>query len=44
MKSDKTLWKSIYMGKSNTVMGMWRFVLTNEEIDRVLEYVRSLIP
>ena len=43
-KSDKTLWKSIHMGKSNTVMGMWRFVLSDEEINHALLYVRSLTP
>ena len=41
-KSDKNLWESIHMGKANTAMGMWRFVLSDEEIDHVLLYVRSL--
>lgn len=42
LKSDKALWKSIHMGRPNTSMGMWRFVLTDEEIHDVLGYVRSL--
>lgn len=41
-KSDKELWESIHMGVSNTAMGMWRFVLSDEEIALVLGYVRSL--
>ena len=41
-KSDKELWESIHMGISNTAMGMWRFVLSDEEIALVLGYVRSL--
>ena len=41
-KLDKDLWKSIHMGVPHTVMGMWRFVLSDEEIDSVLAYVRSL--
>ena len=41
-KSDKELWKSIHKGVSNTVMGTWRFVLTDEEIDMVLAYIRAL--
>ena len=41
-KSDKDLWESIHMGVSNTAMGMWRFVLSDEEIGLVLGYVRSL--
>jgi len=41
-KSDKELWESIHMGVSNTSMGMWRFVLSDEEISAVLAYVRSL--
>lgn len=43
-KSDKELWESIHMGVSNTAMRMWRFVLSDEEIALVLEYVRSLAP
>ncbi len=43
-KSDKELWESIHMGVSNTAMGMWRFVLSDEEIALVLGYVRSLAP
>jgi len=41
-KSDKELWESIHMGVANTSMGMWRFVLSDEEIALVLGYVRSL--
>ncbi len=41
-KSDKELWGSIHMGVPNTAMGVWRFVLSDEEIAFVLEYVRSL--
>ncbi|MDH5426826.1 MAG: cytochrome c [Nitrospirota bacterium] len=41
-KSDKELWESIHMGVPNTSMGMWRFVLSDEEIATVLSYVRSL--
>jgi mono/diheme cytochrome c family protein len=41
-KSDKELWTSIHMGVSDTAMGMWRFVLSDEEIALVLGYVRSL--
>jgi len=41
-KSDKELWESIHLGVSNTAMGMWRFVLSDEEIATVLAYVRSL--
>jgi mono/diheme cytochrome c family protein len=41
-KSDKELWASIHMGVSDTAMGMWRFVLSDEEIVIVLTYVRSL--
>ena len=41
-KSDKELWASIHMGVSDTAMGMWRFVLSDEEIALVLGYVRSL--
>ena len=41
-KSDKELWESIHMGVSDTAMGMWRFVLSDEEIATVLAYVRSL--
>ncbi len=43
-KSDKELWESIHMGVPNTAMGMWRFVLSDEEIANVLAYVRSLAP
>ena len=43
-KPDKELWESIHMGVSNTGMGMWRFVLSDEEISLVLGYVRSLAP
>ena len=41
-KPDKELWESIHMGVPNTPMGMWRFVLSDEEIALVLRYVRSL--
>lgn len=41
-KSDKELCESIHLGVSNTAMGMWRFVLSDEEIAHVLGYVRSL--
>ncbi len=41
-KLDKELWKSIHMGVPNSAMGMWRFVFSDEEIDSVLAYVRSL--
>ena len=41
-KTDKELWESIHMGIPNTPMGMWRFVLSDEEITTVLAYVRSL--
>ncbi len=41
-KPDKALWESIHMGVSDTAMGMWRFVLADEEIALVLRYVRSL--
>ncbi len=41
-KSDKELWDSIHMGVPNTAMGMWRFVLSDEDIAMVLAYVRSL--
>ena len=41
-KSDKELWESIHMGVPNTAMGMWRFVLSDEEIATALAYVRSL--
>ena len=41
-KSDKELWESIHMGVADTSMGMWRFVLSDEEIALVLGYVRSL--
>ncbi len=41
-KSDKELWESIHMGVPNTAMGMWRFVLSDEDIATVLAYVRSL--
>ena len=41
-KLDKHLWKSLHMGVTHTEMGMWRFVLSDEEIDSVLAYVRSL--
>ncbi len=40
-KSDQELWKSIHMGVANSAMGMWRFVLSDEEISLVLRYVRS---
>jgi len=43
-KSDKDLWESIHMGIPDTAMGMWRFVLSDEEIALVLGYVRSLAP
>lgn len=43
-KPDKELWESIHMGVANTSMGMWRFVLSDEEIATVLGYVRSLAP
>ena len=42
-KTDKELWKSIHLGVPNTAMGMWRFVLSDEEIAIVLAYVRSLV-
>lgn len=41
-KTDKELWESIHMGVANSAMGMWRFVLSDEEIALVLGYVRSL--
>ena len=40
-KSDEELWNSIHQGIPNTAMGMWRFVLSDEEIAMVLAYVRS---
>ncbi len=40
-KSDKELWGNIHMGVPNTAMGMWRFVLSDEEISTVLAYVRA---
>ena len=43
-KSDRDLWESIHMGVSKTPMGMWRFVLSDEEISLVLSYVRMLAP
>ncbi len=42
--SDKELWGSIHKGVPNTAMGMWRFVLSDEDIATVLAYVRSLSP
>ncbi len=44
LKSDKELWGNIHMGVPNTAMGMWRFVLSDEEISTILAYVRSLSP
>lgn len=41
-KSDKELWGSIHKGVPNTAMGMWRFVLSDNEIALVLNHVRSL--
>ena len=43
-KPDRELWDSIHKGVPNTAMGMWRFVLSDEEIVAALGYVRSLAP
>ena len=41
-KTDQELRESIHMGVANTAMGMWRFVLSDEEIIAILGHVRSL--
>ena len=41
-KSDAELWRSVHDGVQNTAMGMWKFVLSDEEITMILKYVRSL--
>ncbi len=41
-KTDEELGESIHMGVANTAMGMWRFVLSDEEIIAILVHVRSL--
>ena len=41
-KSDAELWRSVHEGVSNTAMGTWKLVLSDEEIAMVLAYVRSL--
>lgn len=43
-KLDARLFKSVHDGKSNTAMGAWREVLSDDEIWDVLAYVRTLAP
>ena len=41
-KLDERLFKSIHEGKSNTAMGSWRLILSDEEVWNVIKYVRQL--
>lgn len=41
-KLDADLLKTIHEGRPNTVMGAWKWVLSDEEAREVLAYVRSL--
>ena len=43
-KLDARLFKSVHDGKTNTAMGAWREVLSDDEIWDVLAYVRTLAP
>ena len=41
-KLDAGLFKSIHDGRKNTAMGSWKYALTDEEIQDVIAYVRTL--
>jgi mono/diheme cytochrome c family protein len=41
-KLDTGLFKSIHDGQKNTAMGAWKYVLSDEEIQDVIAYVRTL--
>ncbi|WP_454062026.1 c-type cytochrome [Candidatus Nitrospira salsa] len=40
-KTDAELWHGVHEGIPNTAMGTWRFVLSDEEINSVLAFLRS---
>ena len=39
---DTGLIKTIHDGRANTAMGTWRLVLSDEEIEDVVAYIRTL--
>jgi mono/diheme cytochrome c family protein len=39
---DAELIKTIHAGRANTAMGTWRLALSDEEIDDVVAYIRTL--
>jgi mono/diheme cytochrome c family protein len=41
-RTDKQLLTTIHQGRSNTAMGSWRLVLSDEERHDVLAYIRTL--
>jgi mono/diheme cytochrome c family protein len=41
-KLDAGLFKSIHDGRKNTAMGSWKYALSDEEIQDVIAYVRTL--
>jgi mono/diheme cytochrome c family protein len=41
-KLDAGLFKSIHDGRKNTAMGAWKYALSDEEIQDVIAYVRTL--
>lgn len=41
-KLDAGLFKSIHDGRKNTAMGTWKHALSDEEIDDVIAYLRTL--
>ena len=41
-KLDAGLFKSIHDGRKNTAMGTWQHALSDEEINEVIAYIRTL--
>jgi hypothetical protein len=41
-KLDAGLFKSIHDGRKNTVMGTWKYALSDEQIRDVIMYLRTL--
>jgi len=41
-KLDAGLFKSIHDGRKNTAMGTWQYALSDEEINEVIAYIRTL--
>ena len=41
-KLDAGLFKSIHDGRKNTAMGTWQYALSDDEINEVIAYIRTL--